>query len=98
MAAKEQKASVSTTTKLVKKLHADASLMSALPSTLMKKAEARGEFDTMVLSQVETILTTHLQGLQKDLDSAEEVKRTKDRRFHSPRPPSPGGSDNRPTD
>lgn len=77
MTAKDRKTHVSKTVQLIKKLKADPSLMNAAPISLAKLPAERGDFDTLVLSQMEKLMQSNLQSLQQEVDSGESVKSQK---------------------
>jgi hypothetical protein len=64
--AREHKKHVGVLVALFKKLNADASLISALPSALEKKPADRGTFDGMVVAQLEEILAKHITSVQDE--------------------------------
>jgi hypothetical protein len=65
--AREYKKHTGILSALFKKLGADASLISAMPSALEKKPADRGTFDGMVVGQLEEILATHVVAKQKEM-------------------------------
>jgi len=68
--AREHKKHVGVLVGLFKKLNADASLISALPSALEKKPADRGTFDGMVVAQLEEILAKHVVSVQDEVARA----------------------------
>jgi len=62
---------------MLKTLHADTSLMSALQSALTKKPAERGQFDAMAIEQLETILTSKITELESHINNAESIKAAK---------------------
>jgi DNA repair exonuclease SbcCD ATPase subunit len=63
---------------LLKQLHADTSLMSALQSALVKKPEERGSFDTMAIGQLENILTEKVAEHEKVINNKDTIKAEKE--------------------
>lgn len=59
--------------KLLKELKAEGSLVNALGSTFAKKPEDRGQFDNMVVQQLDGLLTSHIEGLNGFLDNFEKI-------------------------
>lgn len=68
--AREHKKHLGVLVTLFKKLGADASLISALPSALEKKPAERGNFDGMVVAQLEEILAKHVTAVQDEVSRA----------------------------
>jgi DNA repair exonuclease SbcCD ATPase subunit len=78
---KEQKAGekkhLSAISSILKTLHADSSLMSALESALVKKPGDRGSFDTMAIEQLDNILTSKVTDHETHINNRETVKAQK---------------------
>jgi len=79
--AKEKKAAEQTHLESIKStlktLKADTSLMSALESALTKKPENRGQFDSMAIEQLESILTTKIAKDEEVINNQESLKAEK---------------------
>lgn len=58
---------------LLKKLKADGSLLTAMPSALSKTPEVRGTFDNMVVTQLEGLITAHIAELDAWLNNFEST-------------------------
>jgi len=59
---------------MLKQLHADTSLMSALQSALTRKPAERGQFDAMAIEQLENILTSKVTEHETHINNAETLK------------------------
>jgi len=75
---KEQKAGekkhLGSISSMLKQLKADSSLMSALECALTKKPEQRGQFDTMAIDQLESVLTSKVTEHETHINNAESIK------------------------
>lgn len=68
--AREHKKHLGVLVSLFKKLGADSSLISALPSALEKKPAERGTFDGMVVGQLDEIIAKHVTAVQEEASRA----------------------------
>lgn len=57
---------------LCRELNAEASLIDAVSSSFLKKVDVRGEFDIMVVDQVNEVLTKHMAELDEYLNTFEK--------------------------
>lgn len=62
---------------MLKTLKADTSLMSALESALRKSPDKRGQFDSMAIEQLESILTSKVDECETIINNAESLKAEK---------------------
>jgi len=77
LSTKDQKTHLSKLTSLLKELSADASLITAMQAVVKKMPAERGAFDSMALSQVETLLKENIDSLQSDIDNNDTAKAQK---------------------
>merc|ERR1711959_363332 len=62
---------------MLKKLSTESSLLSAITPAFKKPLADRGPFDIMAIEGAEGIFTKHLEGLQEQIDKADETKADK---------------------